>query len=86
MEARPVIKGRLWWLPLAPIRGMKDIGERALCGRDLHLAIKLSALLDMIRRVRWSLVEHKCIRLPRENWYRAPIFLSGDFISWDTIA
>lgn len=77
--------GRLWWLPGALVRGMRDIGEDALCGGDDIQGRQLSSLLEAIGRVRWSKVDPCWVRRPQENRVGAPIFKGGDFVPWDPI-
>lgn len=78
-------EGRLWWLPGALVRGMRDIGANALCGGDGAQARQLSALLDAIGRVRWTKVDPCWVRRPQGNRVAAPIFKGGDFVPWDPV-
>eukprot|EP00171_Calliarthron_tuberculosum_P001147 IDg1147t1 len=67
-------RGRLWWIPGALLRGMRDIGPLGLCGGDRPLSGKLEKLLEAITHVRWSAIDPCYIRRPRENRVGAPVY------------
>lgn len=46
---------------------------------------RLSALLDAVSSVRWSNLDPCWVRRPLENWVDAPIFASGNFVSWELV-
>lgn len=69
--------GRLWYLPPALVRGMRDIGLRALVGDHAKL---LDRALYAILQVRWEHVDPGACQRPNENYLEAPLYKTGDIV------
>ena len=82
-EAR---RGRLWWLPEELLIGMEAVGLSALCHDNASHVAELEGLIKEIRLIRWSRVPRSHGIVPRINKFSTPVFNSGDYVDFDSVA
>ena len=76
--------GQVLWLPDRLIDGIREVGLQSIIGDrcDEQLVDKATRLLY---RVQWERIDPTSTTRPTSNYYGAPIFHSGDVISFNPI-
>ena len=76
-------RGRLWYLPPAVVKGIKEVGFDAICFGNASHAAELESLLYEISVIRWDRVPLENGLIPRFNDLGGPIYRNGDFVPFD---
>ena len=79
-EAR---RGVLWYLPPDLINGIQELGLKAICGEHPSQIEDLKALLYEITVIRWDKVPRRNGPVPRVNFFKTPVYNSGDCVDFD---